>query len=89
MTLPLIAALRDMGPTARDRVEALFAAEEPADVEIQAVVEIVSEVGGLDYARRRGAEYAAEAEQSLAALPDTPARAALYDAVSYVTERNW
>ena len=38
--------------------------------------------GGLDYARRRGDQFAREAEESLADLPDSPARNALVDAIS-------
>ena len=87
VTLPLIDALRHMSPAARRRVDTLFAAPEPDDEHIAEVVEIVREVGGLDYARHRGEAYAAEAEEALAGLPETPARAALYDALAYVLDR--
>jgi len=88
MTLPLIAALRSMSPTSRARVESLFASESPSDEEIHAVIEIVADAGGLDYARRRGAEFAGQAEAALGELPDTPVRAVLADTISYVTERS-
>jgi octaprenyl-diphosphate synthase len=89
VTLPLIAALRDMTPSARARVEALFASDEPTDGAIAEVIGIVGEFGGLEYARRRGDQFAAEAEEALAGLPDTPARAALGDAIGYVMDRRW
>jgi octaprenyl-diphosphate synthase len=89
VTLPLIAALRGMTPAARARVEALFAAQEPSTEAIAEVVGIVSEGGGLEYARRRGEQFAREAEDALAALPDTVARNALYDTIGYVMERRW
>ncbi len=88
VTLPLIAALRTMSPAERADVDALFDTPEPADEQIARVVEIVSDRGGLDYARRRGDEYAREAEQALAGLPDTPARGALYDAIAYALDRS-
>ena len=88
MTLPLIAALRSMSPESRARVEALFATESPADAEIHDVVRLVADAGGLDYARRRGADYALQAEAALGELPDTPVRAVLADTISYVTERS-
>jgi octaprenyl-diphosphate synthase len=88
MTLPLIAALRSMSPDARARVESLFASETPTDAEIHDVIAIVAETGGLDYARRRGAAYALEAESALAELPNTGARAVLADTITYVTERS-
>jgi octaprenyl-diphosphate synthase len=87
VTLPLIAALRTISPAARTRVEALFAAPEPSDAQVEEVVGIVAEAGGLDYARRRGEEYAHEAEAALSTLPPTPARAALADALAYCMDR--
>jgi octaprenyl-diphosphate synthase len=88
MTLPLIAALRSLSPAGRSKVEALFSAEHPSDAAIHEVIALVSEAGGLDYARRRGAAYALQAESALTELPDTPARAVLADTISYVTERS-
>jgi geranylgeranyl pyrophosphate synthase len=52
------------------------------------VIAIVADAGGLDYARRRGSDYALEAEAALAELPDTATRAVLADTISYVTERS-
>ena len=89
VTLPLIAALRRLAPAARARVEALFAAPEPADVLVEEVVGIVAEAGGLEYARARGEEFAQQAEEALATLPESPARAALADAIAYVMNRRW
>jgi octaprenyl-diphosphate synthase len=88
VTLPLIAALRTMSSAERADVDALFDTPEPMDEQIARVVEIVSDRGGLDYARRRGDEYAREAEDALAGLPDTPARGALYDAIAYALDRS-
>ena len=89
VTLPLIGALREM-PTARRRtVEALFETAEPDDRQVAEVVGIVGEYGGLEYARRRGEQLAREAEEALAALPDTIYRAALVDAIGYVMDRRW
>ena len=87
MTLPLIAALRRMPASARARVEALFAAEVPAERDIVEVTAIAAEYGGLEYARRRGEQFAQEAEEALSGLPATPARGALNDAIAYVMDR--
>ena len=89
VTLPLISALRAMSSASRARVEALFASTEPDDDAIAEVVGIVRDHGGLDYARRRGDQFAHEAEEALGELPESPAKAALVDAISYVVERRW
>ena len=87
VTLPLIAALRTMSPTARSRVDALFADESPDDAAIADVVEIVRDEGGLEYARRRGEEFAQQAEEALGELPQSPYRNALAESISYVMDR--
>jgi octaprenyl-diphosphate synthase len=87
VTLPLIAALREMSGASRRAVEEFFATSEPTDADIAAIVAIVDEHGGLEYARRRGEQFALEADEALVGLPDTPARAALGDAIGYVMER--
>ena len=92
VTLPLIAALRDMGSAARARVDAMFAQDTPDDGSIAEVVGIVAESGGIEYARRKGESFDAatdEADAALHGLPDSPARAALSDAITYVMERRW
>lgn len=88
VTLPLIAALRTMSAAARRDVDALFAVPEPTDEQIERVIGIVADSGGLDYARRRGAEYARAAEAALEGLPDTAALAALHDAIAYAMDRS-
>lgn len=89
VTLPLIAAMREMSPASLKRVEALFASKEPEDDQIAEVVALVRDSGGLDYARRRADQFSHEAEEALADLPDTPARASLLDSIAYVVERRW
>jgi octaprenyl-diphosphate synthase len=87
VTLPLIAALRTMSRPARERVDRLFATPEPTDTEIAEVVGIVGEAGGLDYARRKGDEFAQEAEEALTTIPDGVVRSALADAIAYAMDR--
>jgi octaprenyl-diphosphate synthase len=87
VTLPLIAALPKLSPAARARVDALFASEAPSDEQIHEVVGLVTEAGGIDAARRRGEQYALEADAALRGLPYTPARTALADAILYVMDR--
>jgi octaprenyl-diphosphate synthase len=87
VTLPLIGALPKLTQAARARVDALFADETPSDALVAEVVGIVSDAGGLEYARRRGAQFAEQAGEALATLPESAVRAALADAIVYVMER--
>lgn len=89
VTLPLIAALREMPASARARVDALFASPEPDEEAIAEVVAIVRDHGGLEYARRRADQYSREAEEALAELPDGPSKSSLMDTIGYVVERRW
>ncbi len=87
VTLPLIAAMPRMSRAQRARVEALFAAPLPSDLEIADVVGIVHECGGIDFARRKGEEFAEEAEAVLTTVPASEARQSLSDALGYVMDR--
>jgi octaprenyl-diphosphate synthase len=87
VTLPLILALPRLRPSGRAAVEALFASDAPTDEQIDEVIALTEEAGGIDGARQRGEEYAREAQDALDGLPDTPARAALADAILYVMDR--
>ncbi|MEO6446867.1 MAG: polyprenyl synthetase family protein [Gemmatimonadaceae bacterium] len=89
VTLPLIEALRRATPAARRVVEQLFSTEEPSDEQVAEVVSVVRDAGGLEYARNRGVQFAAEAEASLATLPESSARNALYDTLPYVLDRRF
>jgi octaprenyl-diphosphate synthase len=87
VTLPLIAALPLVAVPERRRIEALFAADVPSDEQIADVIRVVTDAGGIDVARRRGEQFAHQAEEALDGLPDTPARNALADAIHYVMNR--
>lgn len=87
VTLPLIHALTQMSPAQRTHVDALFETALPGEAEIAEVVAIVTECGGIEYARRKGQEFADEAEAALESVPGSPARQALTDALTYVVDR--
>lgn len=87
VTLPLIAALPRMSRAQRQRVEALFADPTPGDAAIAEVVGIVTESGGLEFARQKGEQFAQEAEEALTGLPASEVRQSLFDALGYVMDR--
>jgi geranylgeranyl pyrophosphate synthase len=77
-----------MSPAARREVEHLFASDAVGDDDIAAVVRIVAENGGFEYARERGEEFAERAHEALSGLPETVARRSLSASISYVMERH-
>lgn len=88
VTLPLIAALRVMTTPERSTVDRLFANDAPTDSQVADVIGIVTVNGGLEYAREQGAVFAEKARGALAGLPETVARRALIESISYVMDRH-
>jgi octaprenyl-diphosphate synthase len=87
VTLPLIAAMREMAPAARREVEHFFADPVPSDAGIDRITALVRANGGLEYARNRADEFGRGAVEALLELPDSEDTDALRAAVSYVVER--
>ncbi len=87
VTLPLIYALPRFTDGERRALEAMLRNPSPADAEIAAVVTAVAAHGGLDQARARAQRLAADAEEDLTMLPETPARETLRASLTYVLER--
>jgi octaprenyl-diphosphate synthase len=87
VTLPLIAALPRVSAGGRSRIDELFAAETPDDAVIADVIAIVTEAGGIEYARQRGEQFAHDAEAALRVIPESPVRSSLTDAIAYVMDR--
>ncbi len=87
ITLPLIAALSEMDHEERGLVDALMADSTPSDSQIADIIRIVERRGGIAAARQRAQHFAELAESELAMIPESRARDALRDCISYVLER--
>ena len=61
--------------------------EVPSDEQISAVVDAVTEAGGLEYARERAHALSTGAEEVLEALAPSPAREALRASIPFVLDR--
>ncbi len=86
VTLPLIQALREMGPGQRDEIEAIFNRDEIRDEDVSAVYEMVLKTNGFDYARSCAIEFGARAESHLQGIPLSHVKEALLACVKYVVE---
>jgi octaprenyl-diphosphate synthase len=87
VTLPLIAALPRLAPPERERVESFFAQPVPDEDEIAAIIQLVREHGGLDYAKGKALDYTRRAREALDGLPEGPALHALQQSIVYAIER--
>jgi octaprenyl-diphosphate synthase len=87
VTLPLIAALPNMGEGERRAVSRLLHSPEPGDPLIAEVIQAVSRAGGLDYARERALQLAQQADTELDLLQPSAAREALRASITYVIDR--
>jgi octaprenyl-diphosphate synthase len=88
VTLPLVGALANVTDAEMAAIREFFTLVEASDDDIQRVIDIVDDRGGLQYARNRADLYAERAEQELGGVPDDPAVEALRDAVSYAVGRD-
>jgi octaprenyl-diphosphate synthase len=87
VTLPLIHALPRLNPSERRIIDDLMTTAEPSDDLIGEVIGLVTDAGGLDYARERAQWFCDQAEAELEALPPCPAREALRLSLAYLLER--
>ena len=88
VTLPLVGALKNVSDVELREIRAFFTLVEVADEDIDRVIEIVHDRGGLDYTNKRADLYAGRAWEALATLPEDPAVQALRDAVTYTVGRD-
>jgi octaprenyl-diphosphate synthase len=84
-TLPLIHAIGHADEATRQRLRSIV---ENGDASaMPEVLEAIRSTGGLEYSRRRAAEYAQAAESALSGLAETEALAALRGLARYAVER--
>ncbi|WP_369943856.1 polyprenyl synthetase family protein [Xanthomonas medicagonis] len=84
-TLPLIHAMAHADETTRARLRQIV--EQGDASAMPEVLAAIQASGGIDYSRRRAADYAAAAEHALDGLPENEALAALRGLARYAVER--
>jgi heptaprenyl diphosphate synthase len=86
-TLPVLFALRETGPGA-DRLRELLKGPVTDDDEVAEALVLLRASGGIASAKATVHQYAAQARQELAGLPDVPGRRALASLVDYTVNRH-
>lgn len=88
VTLPLVGALKRADDRQLGQVKELFANPNPSDAEIQSVIDLVGELGGLEYAQAKAEEYGRSAIAHLESVgSENPSLDALRSAVAYTIDR--
>ncbi|MEI8135283.1 MAG: polyprenyl synthetase family protein [bacterium] len=87
LTLPLLYTLSTLAPKEEQRIRKLIKSGKSTEGERKLIMNLVVATGGLDYARKKGEEYVAKAQASIASLPDSPSKQSLINFASYVMER--
>ena len=88
VTLPLVSAMSNVDKAEDRLIRRFFTLVDPSDQDISDVIEIVSDRGGLSYARARALEYAERAELTLEKLPKSATVDSLREAVLYAVDRS-
>lgn len=88
VTLPLVGALRQMSAAGVERVREMFRSDAPSEAQVREVVGLVTENGGLQYARAKAQEYAEDAEAALDGVAPGGALDALHESVAYAVDRS-
>jgi heptaprenyl diphosphate synthase len=86
-TLPVLYALRETGPDA-DRLRELLAGPVDNDTDLAEALRILRRSPGMVRAKATVAQYAAQARDELAELPEGPGRQALAALVDYTVNRH-
>ena len=87
VTLPLIAALPILKLSERRTIQELFNNPTPTVEDVSAVIDLVSDSGGIDVARKEARRHAELARECLARIPETEYLVSLQLAADYVVER--
>ena len=87
VTLPLVDAMRRASPGEQQEIRDLFNSPQPNQDQIQRVVGIVEERGGLEYARSKAVHYGDVAEHALASLGGGRAVDVLRESITYAIHR--
>ena len=87
LTLPLIYTLEKTVPSTRRVIINIIKNKNKSRNEIEKVIEIVKETGGIFYANEKMIEYKDKAEKILLDFPESDSRSALMEMLHFTTER--
>ena len=83
ITLPLIFAKRNMSTIEKYHFNSLMKKKKKNKKTINRICELITNAGGIDYAKKKIDEYSEAAVNSISFYPDSPIKKSLYDLVSF------
>lgn len=87
VTLPFIKALQNASTLQKTHIRYLMWKRNKKKKDVDTIVEFVHENGGIKYTRRIMNDYAEQAQQKLATLPESEARQNFSDLISFIINR--
>ena len=87
LTLPIIVALREASSSAQKRIMKIIKKDEKSRSDLRTVATFVADHGGIEYARTKMTDLAAEARETLLDSPPPEARSALIGLTEYTVQR--
>jgi octaprenyl-diphosphate synthase len=87
VTLPLIRTLRTCPPVDRNRIAGIIRNQDRGDGDVDYVIAVVRDCGGIDYTLKRAATYIEDAKQSLSLFPPSREKEALLAIADYTIQR--
>ncbi len=88
-TLIVIKGLERADEEQRERILSTLGNEDASEEEVREVIDILDELGAIDYARERAQEYAEAAKEALDRLPENEHRDFLMTLADFVVEREF
>ncbi len=87
ITLPLLYVLDKATPAERKRIIKLVKRKHKNDMVVRELIQMVTEKGGLEYARQKMNEFRERAINGLMEFPESIARTSLIELMNYITIR--
>jgi len=88
LTLPIIVALRESSSSAQKLIMKIIKKDEKSRSDLRTVASFVADHGGIEYARTKMNDLAAEARETLLDSPPSETRSALIGLTEYTVQRN-
>lgn len=87
VTLPLLYVLRNANESEKQRILKITQKNDKDSKEVDELIKLVNQCGGIDYATRKMNEFRDKAIVGLMDFPENEARNALVDLMNFITER--